>query len=76
LKILEVIQKVKDVLRKTTASEIVLATGNCLGMQRTLGPTFVCSFFFFAVGAFYFPLTRCYALGIENLLVEIWFLIT
>jgi len=75
LKILEVIQKVKDVHGKTTASEIVVGTGNCSGMQRTFCSTFL-STVFVAVGAFYFPLTRCYALGIENLLVELWFLIT
>jgi len=46
LKILEVIHKVKDVPRKTTASEIVVGTGNCSGMQRTFCPTFFSTVFF------------------------------
>jgi len=75
VKILEVIQKVMDVPRKTTPSEIVVGTGNCSGMQRTFCPTFL-SKVFVAVGALHFPLTRCLALGIQSLLVEFWFLIT
>jgi len=75
LKILEVFQKVKDVPRKSTASEIVVGTGNCSGLKKTFCPNFSVKFFL-PVGAFYFPLTRCYALGKESLLVEIWFLIT
>jgi len=73
LKILEVIQKVKDVSHCKRNS---CRNRQLFGDAKDVLADLSLYSFFVAVGALHFPLTRCLALGIENLLVEFWFLIS
>jgi len=54
LKILEVIHKVKDVPRKTTASEIVVGTGNCWGCKGRFARPFSLQFFWLLAHSIFF----------------------